>query len=703
MKTLYLSFLWHMHQPYYKDDFQNQYMLPWVFLHGIKDYYDMPWYLAPYSNIKAVFNFVPSLLIQMEDYGAGKVQDVLLELIRMNTHKMDLPQKTALLPQLFMANAKLIHPLPRYRQLYYRYKQFSAQDAAIHGFDSQDILDLKVLFLISWTGNYIRKESSLIQALLRQQEQFSEDQKNSLLDELLKRMRDIPVSYMELLQKGQIEISATPFYHPILPLLLNPSSAKEAKPDISMPSCTQAFVDDANWHVQEGIAHVQSVFGQDIAGMWPAEGSVSSAAAELFSLHGIQWIASDEDVLFQSLGKGAHARSALYKPHRIFCDNGKSLTLFCRDKSLSDLIGFTYSSMDAEKAASDFMDRLEEIYNASDFNPHVSVILDGENAWEFYPQNAAPFFHALYQKLEACTWIKTVTFKESLAHTDLSYEILPAIRAGSWIYGNFTTWMGHKEKNQAWELLAQTWQAVAEHKEHIPEQKWNQILNELRIAQGSDWFWWYGDDHFSVQADVFDRIFRSHLMNMYKLAGMSIPSQLFLPIKKTCKSGLLNPMSGYISPRIDGRQSGFFEWMGAAHFDLTYDMGSMHTDKRYLKNFFWGRDKQFLYFRLQGEIAELLGSGMILQTEINSPSAHCIQYTFTDPPASPKMDETGLECAAADYIEMQIPFTALKNPQAASINVQFKLLRKDTVVEQAPLYSSVDVDISTAFLDDWIV
>ena len=188
MKTLYLSFLWHMHQPYYKDDFQNQYMLPWVFLHGIKDYYDMPWYLAPYSNIKAVFNFVPSLLIQMEDYGAGKVQDVLLELIRMNTHKMDLPQKTALLPQLFMANAKLIHHLPRYRQLYYRYKKFSAQDAAIHGFDSQDILDLKVLFLISWTNNYIRKESSLIQALLRQQEQFSEDQKNSLLDELLKRM-----------------------------------------------------------------------------------------------------------------------------------------------------------------------------------------------------------------------------------------------------------------------------------------------------------------------------------------------------------------------------------------------------------------------------------------------------------------------------------------------------------------------------------
>ncbi len=704
MKTLYLSFLWHMHQPYYKDDFQNQYLLPWVFLHGIKDYYDMPSYLAPHSGIKAVFNFVPSLLIQMEDYGTGKAHDVFLELIRMDTRKMDMAQKTALLPQLFMANAKyMIQPLSRYNQLHQRYRQFPLPDAAVHGFDSQDILDLKVLFLISWTGNYIRKESSLIQALLRQQEQFSEDQKNSLLDELLEKMRDIPDAYKKLLQKGQIEISATPFYHPILPLLLNPSSAREAKPDISMPSCTQAFAHDANWHVRQGIGHVQSVFGQNITGMWPAEGSVSSAAAELFSLHGIQWIASDEDVLFQSLGKGAHARPALYKPHRIPCDNGKSLTLFCRDKKLSDLIGFTYSSMDAQKAASDFMGRLQEIYDTSDFNPHVSVILDGENAWEFYPQNAALFFHALYQKLEDCTWIKTVTFKESLAHPDLSYEILPAIRAGSWIYGNFTTWIGHKEKNQAWELLAQTWQAVAEQKSNISEQEWKLIVKELRIVQGSDWFWWYGDDHFSVQADVFDRIFRSHLMNMYKLAGMSIPAQLYLPIKKTYKSGLLKPMSGYISPRIDGRQSGFFEWMGAAHFDLTYDMGSMHTDKRYLKNFFWGRDTEFLYFRLQGEIAELLGSNMILRVEINNPSAHCIQYTFTDPPTPPKMDETGLKCAAADFIEMRIPFIILQNPQAASINVQFKLLREDTVVEQAPLYNSVNVDISDRFLDDWIV
>ncbi len=706
MKTLYLSFLWHMHQPYYKDDFQHQYLLPWVFLHGIKDYYDMPWYLADHPGIKAVFNFVPSLLIQMEDYATGKAHDAFLELIRMDTRKMDMAQKTALLPQLFMANAKyMIQPLSRYNQLHQRYRQFPLPDAAVHGFDSQDILDLKVLFLISWTGNYIRKESSLIQALLRQQEQFSEDQKNRLLDELLKKTGDIPSIYKNLLEKGQIEISATPFYHPILPLLLDPSSAREAKPDIPMPSCTQVFSHDAHWHVQEGIAHVQSVFGQDITGMWPAEGSVSSAAAELFSLHGIQWIASDEDVLFQSLGRSCD-RSSLYKPHRIPCDKGKSLTLFCRDKKLSDLIGFTYNSMDAEKAALDFMDRLQKIYDASDFNPHVSVILDGENAWEFYSQNAAPFFHALYQNLEDCDWIKTVTFEESLSHPDLTCEILPAIRAGSWIYGNFTTWMGHKEKNQAWELLAQTWQTIAKQKQQIPEQNWNHILNELRIAQGSDWFWWYGDDHFSVQADVFDRIFRSHLMNMYKLAGMPIPSRLYLPIKKTCKSGLLKPMSGYISPRIDGKPSGFFEWMGAAHFDLTYDMGSMHTDKRYLKTFFWGRDTQFLYFRLQGEMAELLGSGMILQVEINSPSAHCIQYTFTDPPGEATLDKTvqeGLKCAAADSIEIQIPFTVLKNTKAGSVNVQFRVLQKDRVVEQAPLYNSVDVDISNRFLDDWIV
>ncbi len=701
MKTLYLSFLWHMHQPYYKDDLQNQYLLPWVFLHGIKDYGDMPYYLAAWPEIKAVFNFAPSLLVQIEDYAAGKAHDPLLELIRMDTGQMDMSQKTELLPQLFMANEMhMIRPLSRYNQLYQRYKQFPSPDAAARGLDRQDILDLKVLFLLVWTGNYIRKNSSLVQELLQQQH-FSEEQKNSLLGELLKKMGEITGIYKKLLENGQIEISATPFYHPILPLLLDPASAREARPEIAMPACP-AFADDANWQVQQGIDQVQAVFGHNLAGMWPAEGSVSQAAAELFASCGIQWIASDEDVLFQSLGT-ARNRQDLYKPHKISGAKGQ-ITLFCRDKGLSDLIGFTYSSMEAERAALDFVERLRDIYEQCDFNPHVSVILDGENAWEFYPENAAPFFNALYRKLSDCGWIKTLTFAESLAHPDLTYQPLPAIRAGSWIYGDFTTWIGHQEKNQAWELLACAWQAVSGQRQQIPEQQWQLVLNELRIAQGSDWFWWYGDDHFSVQADVFDRIFRSHLINMYQLAGMSVPSQLYLPIKKTCRSGLLKPMSGYISPRIDGQQSSFFEWMGAAHFDLTYDMGSMHTDKRYLKEFFWGRDHRFLYFRLQGEMAELIGSGMILQVEINCPAAHCIEYQFTDPPGAATMDQAalaGLQCAAADFIEMQIPLAALKEPQTGK--VQFKLLQNGAVVEQAPLYNSVDIDISNDFLDDWIV
>ncbi len=690
MKKLYLSFLWHMHQPYYKDDFQDQYLLPWVFLHGIKDYHEMPSCLANYPGVRAVFNFVPSLLVQLEDYAAGRARDPFLELIRMESDAMDQTQRSLLLPQLFMANAKqMIEPLARYRELYHRYQQLPSPDAAAQKFTGQDIIDLKVLFLLSWTGNSIRRSSSLIQGLLDQQRQFSEEQKNSLVTELLQRTGDIVNIYKDLLQRGQIEISATPFYHPILPLLLDPLSAREAKPDIAIPATTTPFPDDARWHVRQGIDYMQSIFGGDIAGMWPAEGSISGAAAELFCRQGVRWIASDEDVLFQSLGKD-HNRSALYTPHRIQCDNGRTLTLFCRDKGLSDLIGFTYSAMEADRAAVDFMGRLRDIYDSCDFNPHVSVILDGENAWEFYPQNAAPFFNALYRKLENCDWIKTVTFAESLSHPELGYRPLAAIRAGSWIYGDFTTWMGHKEKNRAWELLARSWQAVA----------------AKRIAQGSDWFWWYGDDHFSVQADIFDRIFRSHLINIYRLAEITIPPALYQPIKKTSRTGLLNSMSGYIHPKIDGRQSSFFEWMGAARFDLTCDMGSMHTDKRYLQTLFWGKDTKFLYFRLQGEVAALLNSDMVLQAEISSPDTHIIQYELDDPPGRITMDNNslaGLECAAADYIEIQIPFAALAERPPDTINVQFTLIQQGAVVEQAPLYNAVTMDISNRFLDDWIV
>ncbi len=706
MKKLYLSFLWHMHQPYYKDDFQDQYLLPWVFLHGIKDYHEMPSCLANYPGVRAVFNFVPSLLVQLEDYAAGRARDPFLELIRMESDAMDQTQRSLLLPQLFMANAKqMIEPLARYRELYHRYQQLPSPDAAAQKFTGQDIIDLKVLFLLSWTGNSIRRSSSLIQGLLDQQRQFSEEQKNSLVTELLQRTGDIVNIYKDLLQRGQIEISATPFYHPILPLLLDPLSAREAKPDIAIPATTTPFPDDARWHVRQGIDYMQSIFGGDIAGMWPAEGSISGAAAELFCRQGVRWIASDEDVLFQSLGKD-HNRSALYTPHRIQCDNGRTLTLFCRDKGLSDLIGFTYSAMEADRAAVDFMGRLRDIYDSCDFNPHVSVILDGENAWEFYPQNAAPFFNALYRKLENCDWIKTVTFAESLSHPELGYRPLAAIRAGSWIYGDFTTWMGHKEKNRAWELLARSWQAVAAKKDQIPGQQWSRILNELRIAQGSDWFWWYGDDHFSVQADIFDRIFRSHLINIYRLAEITIPPALYQPIKKTSRTGLLNSMSGYIHPKIDGRQSSFFEWMGAARFDLTCDMGSMHTDKRYLQTLFWGKDTKFLYFRLQGEVAALLNSDMVLQAEISSPDTHIIQYELDDPPGRITMDNNslaGLECAAADYIEIQIPFAALAERPPDTINVQFTLIQQGAVVEQAPLYNAVTMDISNRFLDDWIV
>lgn len=693
MKKLRLCFLWHMHQPYYKDDIDGSYQMPWVYLHGLKDYYELPYYHSIY-NLKGTYNLVPSLLVQLKDYEATDVSDIFLRLMLKNTAELTSEEKNILIPQLFMANYKnMVKPLRRYKELYDRKGDTDVFDSARINYSEDELTDMEVLYLISWCGVFTREGSELISRLIKKGRHFTQQEKLQLIDELAKFTREIVPLYKSLQKSGKIEVATTPFYHPILPLLLEPKSAKEALPGITMASIATDFSEDARYHVAEAVEYYKKEFGSKPKGMWPAEGSISEKSAALFSENGISWIASDEDVLAGSIGvdlRDNKNRDILYKKH-VFNSAGGDINIFFRDKELSDLIGFTYSGWDTEKAVEDFMEKLSEIYDMCDFPPIVPVILDGENAWEFYGNNAYDFFTLLYSRLSSCNWIETMTMSEAAA-SDTPEHRPKKIRAGSWIYANFTTWMGHQEKNDAWKLLSDVHKRFHTKKDSLKETE--QIQKELYITEGSDWFWWYGDDHFSLQSDTFDKLFRGHIANIYTLMGEKIPADVTKPIKRSHRTGMIKKPAALLSPALDGRVTSFYEWIGAGKFDLKFDSGAMTASGNTLGMLYFGYDSEYLYLRIDGSFGHVLNMDYTLEAEITTDKTRTFSFKLSDNQAP--------DCCTKEVFEAAVKLSELgRKPEHA--DVHFRLKKGRTVVETAPLYNTVQIDFTDDFGRDWIV
>lgn len=694
MKKLYLTFLWHQHQPYYKDDGDGRFHMPWVYLHALKDYYEMALHIEK-SNVKAVFNYVPSLLIQLEEYTDYNAADNFLIMVRKPVPSLTADEKRLVANQCFMANLHtMIKPLKRFHELYLKQESLNGDMSC---FTDAELLDLEILYITSWCGEYLRREDSHLQYILNKGSNFTEDEKMELLKRAAGWVRRIVETHKGLRDKNKAEMSCTPFYHPILPLLIDINSARESCPDIMMPSFEGSLESDAEWHIREGLNEFERHFGFRPDGMWPAEGSVSQKAVEKFAANGISWIATDEEVLGNSLGidiKHPDNRRRLYQKH-FQIHGGKKINIFFRDKTLSDLIGFTYSGWNEDDAVNDFMKHLYEIYEKCDFSPHVSVILDGENAWEYYKQNAYPFFTKLYERLANSDWLETQTFSETIRNPDIPEETLSYVKAGSWIMGNFRIWIGHQEKNKAWEHLSKTKRSIDKYIGSVSADIADQIYKEYHAAEGSDWFWWFGDDHFSIQADVFDKLFRTHLVNIYRLLKLNVPAELFKPIKASSKTGLIRKPSSFISPKIEGKISDFYEWLGAGKFDLTSDAGSMHSGENNLRMLLYGFDDKNLYLALNTDFS--VSENVSLE----------IEASFEKEKKSFKIDlreragGSAVKYAIANIFEAAISLKHFKN--ADKIFLTFRLLKNGTVIEKAPLYNAVEIDISGDFKEEWIV
>ncbi len=575
--VLYVAIIWHQHQPIYgRDPETGDYVRPWVRVHAAKDYLDMATSVAEYPNIHVTFNLTPSLMQQLDDLDGG-ARDLYWSMTEIEAAQLSDGDKRFLLERFFDTNPRVIARFPRYQELSdMRGGSDPDQiDAALASWTTPDYRDLQVLFNLAWTDPDWLAEEPLASLVARGRD-FEEPDKAVVLAEHLRLIREVIPTLAQLQQRGQIEITTTPFAHPILPLLVDSDLARVAMPEADLPA-RFAYGQDAVAQVELGVQAYQAHFGVSPRGMWPAEGSVAPLVISMLARAGIEWIASDEEVLARSLpGFGDFTRDssdtvlqadALYRPYTVSGARG-DVTILFRDRLLSDKIGFEYSGTSGELAAADLIQRLNRIQarlqEQGASGPHlVTVLLDGENAWEYYDNDGKDFLRALYQGLSEAPNLRTVTPSEYLAATQAP-RALETLWSGSWINHDFSTWIGEEEENQAWTYLGETRAALETtlRAGGLAQAQATQALEAMYAAEGSDWFWWYGADQSSGSDDIFDDQFRGFLERVYTLIGQPPPDFVHVPIVAQSPQAPSQEPQALLSIAADGQvQEG--EWAQA--------------------------------------------------------------------------------------------------------------------------------------------
>ena len=605
---IYLAIIWHQHQPvYFKDPETGVYAKPWVRLHAAKDYVDMAAILQQYPDVKATFNLTPSLIRQIDDLAAGAT-DVYWDYTNIPAEELTDAQKQFILDRFFDTNRKIIARFPRYQELL---DKRDGSDTALTDFTAGDYRDLQLLFNLAWTDPDWLAEEPLA-ALVDQGEGFTEEDKAVVLAEHLRLVNEVIPIHREMQESGQIEVTMTPFAHPILPLLVNSDLALKAMPDATLPSPAFVWGQDAVAQVERGVALYQDHFEQAPRGMWPSEGSVAEEMISMVNASGIQWMASSEGVLAHSLNSDSFTRDGnetvveadrLYRPYNVQGRNGGPVAILFRDLIISDKVGFTYSGLPGEAAADDFMQRIHNICGRLQAEgaegPHlVSVILDGENAWEHYDNDGKAFLHSLYDQLSNEPSIVTVTPSEFLAFAPEPTR-LGRLWAGSWINSDFATWIGEEEENKAWDLLRETRLTLqtyitGRNRDSVTPEQLEDAFVQMYIAEGSDWFWWYGADQDSGDDGSFDAQFRNTLKQVYTALGAEPPSILDVPIIPATAATADRAATGLLSPTIDGIAAAG-EWDAAGLY--TASGGVMAAATPAFSDLAYGFDARNLYLK----------------------------------------------------------------------------------------------------------
>ncbi len=710
-----------MHQPYYKNLATMQYDMPWVRLHGIKDYYDMPAILEEFPTIHQTFNLVPSLIEQIDDYVSGEAKEEFLELTLKPAAELTIADRIFILKNFFMANwDKMIKKIPNYFELLKKRGLFFSDDNLENiqrYFSVSEMLDLQVLFNLVWFDPMFIERDKFLQRMFEKGKNYTEEEKVEVINRQLEIMKMIIPKYKELADKGILEVTVSPFYHPILPLLCDTHVAKIAEPNIRLPKERFIHPEDATKQVEMAVAYYKEKFGRAPVGMWPSEGSVSEGIIPIIANSGISWIATDEEILGRSLnisltrdgyGNSNHPE-ILYKPYIVQKGEHK-LNIVFRDHTLADLIGFVYSKWDYKAAAHNFIEKLHNIRKSlGSLNKNgehlVSIILDGENAWEYFDNDGRDFLRYLYGQLSSDNLLNFVTVSEALEqHPPVTK--LNSLFPGSWINHNFRIWIGHEEDNKAWDYLNDARKALKNFERDNPtpdeltKKNIENAWKEIYISEGSDWCWWYGDDHSSENDAEFDRLYRDHLINVYRFIGREVPEELeqsIIVVDKVCHP--THEFTAFINPKINGEITNYFEWLAAASYDVKSKGSTMHQAEAIIANIFYGFNLENMFVRIDtsNKIEEEHIRPLTFSVEFYAPTRAKVDISIVDDNGiegkffekDPETNEWVAvadldEIAVKEIIEMKIPFSLLKAQKHEDIHFMVKVKRDNFEFERKP-------------------
>jgi len=610
MAQVRVVILWHQHQPFYKDLVTGQYRMPWTRLHGLKDYYGMVKLLDEFPRVHQTFNLVPSLIRQIQDYVSGEAQDPFLQVAGRPARDLTQEERRFALQYLFQAHpVNVIGRYPRYRELFDKFRSAGASpEQAEKYFLPQEFTDLQVLSQIGWFDEYFQEENDIAD-LIHKGRNYSLDDQRQVIARQRELLGRVLPAHAEAARKGRIEISTSPFYHPILPLVCDTQMGAVSSPGLPLPQNRYRHAEDAREQLLRGLDLHEKVFGLRPQGVWPSEGSVSEEVLGIAQKLGVNWMATDEGVLGRTLGTffardgsgylNADLAHRLYTIYR-YENAGTEMNLLFRDHTLSDLIGFVYSGMPPQEAANNLMHKIRESVQpikATGKDAVVPIFLDGENAWEYYPRSGREFLRRFYDALQRDPQIEAVTVSEAIArHTNKGQ--LKSLVPGSWINANFNVWIGAPEDNKAWDYLYDARTFYAQKAAGATEAQRQLAWEEILIAEGSDWNWWYGPEHHSANDRDFDELYRKHLSNVYQALGGVPPDYLAQPITGVLARPEFTAQSAYIHPRITGDMVRYFEWLGAAHHTADKRSGSMHGKQFLMDGVYAGIDEKYVYGRL---------------------------------------------------------------------------------------------------------
>ncbi len=717
-----VAILWHMHQPFYQDLVTGEHILPWVRLHALKDYYGMVALLREFPDVRLTFNLVPSLLVQLEAFAGNRARDRTLELGLKPAADLTEDEKRFVLANFFHAQrARMIDPFPRYAELLAKREQ--GNGSAPRTFSDADFRDLQVWSKLVWVDPFFWTDPR-VAALVAKGRSYTEDDKAVLRQVELEVLNAVVPEYRGAAGRGQVELSASPFYHPILPLLCDTDIYLRTHPHSRMPRQRFRHPEDAQAQLDRAVANHERLFGVRPTGLWPSEGSVSDAMVPLAEKAGFSWMATDELILARSIGVGltrdgyGHLEQpeSLYRPYAVRAGGAEIACVF-RDHVLSDLIGFTYASWNPEAAAQDFVGRLVEggrryAARTGGGEAVIPIILDGENAWEHYEGQGRPFLRALYGALAAHPEIQTVTMSEATAEPTAP---LTGIFPGSWINADYYIWIGHADDHRAWGQLADARDALDSPGPGATAEQVALAREELYIAEGSDWFWWYGDDHSSEHDLEFDDLFRRHLRNVYRSLDRPAPEELFVTnITTEPPRTVTYAPSGMLRPTIDGEVTSYFEWVGAGELDIVETSGSMHqvapAPKRMVTGIRFGFDAEALFVRidLARRAVDLLADKGELRLTFFSPPAHRVTLrregsedrltVLERRPADgwqPKAVTTS-RGAAGQIVELAVSFADLGARPGQTLSLSIGLYQDGHALEQYPPHHPLDVTVPAA-------